>query len=92
MSCGQTASLAKSSVINRQSQLRAGIAQLKIAHPALLIYDPMEFLCDDTACHIVIDEVLIYRDSHRLSSRGSLLFARKFLDVLTHSTGPGSAP
>ena len=57
---GQTASLAKSSVVNRQSQLRAGIAQLKIAHPALLIYDPMEFLCDDTACHLVIDEVLIY--------------------------------
>ncbi len=89
---GQTASLAKSSVVNRQSQLRAGIAQLKIAHPALLIYDPMEFLCDDTACHIVIDDVLIYRDSHHLSSRGSMFFARKFLDVLTRSPGHGSAP
>jgi peptidoglycan/LPS O-acetylase OafA/YrhL len=88
---GQSVSQAKSSVVNRQSQLRAGIAQLKIAHPALLTYDPLEFLCDDTSCHIVIDDILIYRDSHHLSSRGSMLFARKFLPVLTRSTGRGSA-
>ena len=82
--------------LNEIVVVAAGHEEVSAAFRTELFYDERSQKAgsarDDNACHIVIDEILIYRDSHHLSSRGSILFARKFLDFLTRSTGRGSDP
>ena len=46
--------------------------------PALHVFDPMRFLCDDRWCYAVVDNVLLYLDNNHLSRAGSLFFADKF--------------
>lgn len=75
--------VSKQIVLDRQAQLRKGLNQIKQHHPDLRIFDPADFLCDQKNCYAKINGVLVYRDSHHLSIRGSELFARHFFSWLS---------
>jgi peptidoglycan/LPS O-acetylase OafA/YrhL len=73
-------------VQRRQLGPRQLVAKLTQAHPALLVFDPLETLCTAGTCRIQRDGHLVYRDSHHLSAWGSQQLARVFLAWLaTHS-------
>jgi peptidoglycan/LPS O-acetylase OafA/YrhL len=78
----ESASISRAVVAARQAALRSAIAELKNRHSKLLVYDPADFLCDESSCHAVVGGVLAYRDSHHLSLRGSVLFAQHFVPLL----------
>ena len=50
---------------------------IKTQFPHLLIYDPVEDLCDQTNCYLMKNGVLLYRDNHHLSIDGSKYLALK---------------
>ena len=55
---------------------RGIIAQLKKSNPSLVIYDPLDFLCDQNTCSYKQGDTVLYRDTHHLSLQGSNLLTR----------------
>lgn len=53
--------------------------RLVTTHPKVHLYDSFDLLCDKEICNFENDDMLFYRDSHRLSLRGSTFFAKYFL-------------
>lgn len=74
--------LPKSEVISRQGELRKMLETLKERHPELEVYDPIDIFCVNDFCNISREGVLLYRDSHHLSYRGSQIYAEDFLRKL----------
>lgn len=72
-------SISKQIVLQRQDQLRVILKNIKNNHPNIRIFDPLNFMCNEKDCRVKIDDVLLYRDSHHLSTRGSELFAKNFI-------------
>jgi hypothetical protein len=73
-------------VLVRQREPRALLAKLLVAHPQLASFDPLDAICDGQRCAIKIEDMLLYRDSHHLSFRGSQRVARAFLAWLGKGT------
>jgi len=71
--------LTTSEVAGRQRNLRGMLRRLVDAHPKVRVYDPLGMFCDEQNCNFETSEILLYRDSHHLSLRGSALFAENFL-------------
>ena len=71
-----------SAVYERQAMQRGLINKIKIAHPAIRVYDPLRTFCDLDYCYIDKNNELMYRDSHHLSLRGSSGYALNFLKWL----------
>lgn len=69
----------KDVVENRQAPLRKIVSRLQAANPPLAVYDPTSLMCNTKECGYTMDNVILYRDSHHLSNRGSLEYAKKFL-------------
>ena len=46
--------------------------------PQVKVFDAAAQLCDDRRCRVMIDDVLIYRDTHHLSYRGDLWMGERF--------------
>ncbi len=65
-------------VVQRQAEYRRIVDDVRRAHPALHVFDPMPYLCDSRWCYGEKDHVLMYVDDNHLSRAGSLLFAGKF--------------
>lgn len=63
----------------RQADLRKIVDRLKSAHPTLRIFDPIDFTCEEKKCGYKQGDVIVYRDSHHLSRRGSILYAERFI-------------
>ncbi|WP_298012464.1 acyltransferase family protein [uncultured Castellaniella sp.] len=78
----RSCTLKKTDVMLRQQQLREVIQQLRISHPKLRVFDPLQFMCDEATCKFDGEKMLLYRDSNHLSSHGSLLFAKEFIPWL----------
>lgn len=78
MSCTQR----QADVLARQGELRIMLEELKTKHPQLEVYDPLGVFCARDVCSISKDGVLLYRDSHHLSERGSRIYAEDFLRIL----------
>ena len=68
----------KAEVVERQGVYRQIVREVNDKLPALHVFDPMRFLCDDRWCYAVVDNVLLYLDNNHLSRAGSLFFADKF--------------
>jgi len=68
----------KAEVVERQGVYRQIVREVNDKLPALHVFDPMRFLCDDRWCYAVVDHVLLYLDNNHLSRAGSLFFADKF--------------
>jgi len=74
--------LPRSEVELRQAEQRALINKLKQQHPLLMIFDPINLICQKDFCSFQNEDRVIYRDSHHLSLRGSDLYAAYFLNWL----------
>ena len=48
--------------------------------PQIAWFDSSTALCDDSACHAMIDGRLMYRDNNHLSYDGDLLVGRHFAE------------
>jgi peptidoglycan/LPS O-acetylase OafA/YrhL len=68
-------------VIARQGELRNIVSKLKNSNPSLKIFDPINLLCSSEKCGYKRDGVIIYRDSHHLTLRGSNLFAEQYIST-----------
>jgi hypothetical protein len=75
-------SIPLSEVKMRQFQFRSLVAQLKKKHPKLKVFDPLKIFCKNDLCSYRDDKKMFYRDSHHLSSYGSDLYGKHFLEVL----------
>jgi hypothetical protein len=42
-------------------------------------YSPLDHFCNDTECNSVINETLLYRDTHHMNKNGSI-YVGQFLD------------
>ena len=78
-----TCKLPKSIALERQKELRGMLYRLVTAHPKVRLYDSFNSLCDKETCNFENDDILLYRDSHHLSIRGSMFFAKDFLKWLS---------
>ncbi|SIR84383.1 Peptidoglycan/LPS O-acetylase OafA/YrhL, contains acyltransferase and SGNH-hydrolase domains [Pseudomonas sp. B10] len=74
--------LKQADVLARQSELRLMLEALKTKHPQLEVYDPLGVFCTRDVCSISKEGILLYRDSHHLSERGSRIYAEDFLRIL----------
>lgn len=71
--------ISRREALERQVDLRRIVDRLKASHPGLTVFDPIDLVCDDDRCGYTKADVVIYRDSHHLSKRGSVLYAQRFL-------------
>ena len=71
----------KAEVMERQAELRNIVEKLKNSNPSLNIFDPIDLLCNNEKCGYKRDGIIIYRDSHHLTLRGSNLFAEQYLST-----------
>ena len=71
----------KAEVIARQAELRNIVSKLKNSNPSLNIFDPIDLLCNSENCVYKRDGIIIYRDSHHLTLRGSNLFAEQYIST-----------
>lgn len=78
----KTCQISKLEVLDRQSILRSIISRLQTNHPSLKIFDPVDFVCPNQNCAYKNDEMIIYRDSHHLTRRGSEIFAQHAQDLI----------
>ncbi len=68
----------KAAVIARQAPYRTVVEAVRRQLPALRVFDPLPYMCDEQWCYAVKDQKLLYLDDHHLSREGSLFFADKF--------------
>lgn len=66
---------------NRQEDLRNIIKKLKTSNPDLIVYDPLDLFCDEHSCRYKAENIILYRDSHHITRRGSDLYAEHFFDT-----------
>jgi peptidoglycan/LPS O-acetylase OafA/YrhL len=70
--------VAKAAVLERQAPYRQVVQDVKRRIPALNVFDPLQYLCDERWCFAIVDNQLLYYDGNHLSRTGSLFFADKF--------------
>lgn len=75
-------SLKNSDFLARQKSHRVMVERLLKDYPQLLIYDPSSIFCNQGNCFYMDNDVVMYRDSHHLSLRGSKIYANQFLNWL----------
>jgi peptidoglycan/LPS O-acetylase OafA/YrhL len=66
-------------VIERQKDFKKIVYKLKHQNPELRIYEPIDFACAGNKCSYKNNNVVLYRDSHHLSLRGSDFYISSFL-------------
>lgn len=66
----------------QQASMRRVVRRLSEENPALRVYDPINALCGPDLCDILRSDMLVYRDWHHLSLRGSDMLAKPFLTWL----------
>lgn len=71
----------KAIALERQAELRGIVAKLKSLNPQLNVFDPIDLLCGNDWCGYKRDGVIIYRDSHHLTLRGSNIFAGLYIST-----------
>jgi peptidoglycan/LPS O-acetylase OafA/YrhL len=71
--------LLEDEVTERQKDFKKIIHKLKQQNPNLRIYESVDFACKDSKCSYKNNDVILYRDSHHLSLRGSDFYISNFL-------------
>lgn len=69
--------IARAEVDARQRDLRAMLAGLKVRHPEIGLFDPLDIICGKEKCSIAQNGTILYSDSTHLSPRGSVIVGRK---------------
>jgi len=70
--------ISRAVVAERQAPYRAIIEQARREAPALRIFDPIPYLCDEQWCSAIRDGQLLYSDSNHLSPAGSRFLSEHF--------------
>lgn len=78
----QKCHLTRHEVDLRQSEQRVLVEKLQQQHLSLLVYDPIELFCSKDICNFQVSEIILYNDSHHLTSRGAQLYADYFIEWL----------
>ncbi|UEP28000.1 acyltransferase family protein [Burkholderia sp. B21-007] len=84
MSAAQRCAIGYREHVTRMAPFTALIDELKHRHPALLVYDPANALCDRSrdTCPMTKDRHYLYSYGDHLSDYGNELVARQFLPLL----------
>ncbi|WP_176016822.1 MULTISPECIES: acyltransferase family protein [Burkholderia] len=84
MSAAQRCAIGYRAHVARMAPFTALIDELKRRHPALLVYDPANALCDRSrdTCPMTKDRHYLYSYGDHLSDYGNELVARQFLPLL----------
>ena len=72
-------SVPRATAWEQQASMRRVARRLAAAHPALRVFNPIDALCGSDRCDILQGDMLVYRDRHHLSLRGSDKLGRPFL-------------
>ncbi len=75
-------SIPRSSAWAQQATMRRIARRLTDKHPELSVFNPIDILCDSENCAVMQEDMLVYRDTHHLSLRGSEMLGRSFLNWL----------
>ena len=67
-------------VENRQLLLRQIIDELKTSNPAIIVFDPMDIVCNGDKCSFIKNGHSLYRDSHHLSWFGASLYGKLLVE------------
>jgi peptidoglycan/LPS O-acetylase OafA/YrhL len=70
--------VATSAVFAQQAEYRAMVQAVQHRFPAVHVFDPLYWLCDDQLCYAAKGNQVFFVDDNHLSRSGSLLFADKF--------------
>jgi peptidoglycan/LPS O-acetylase OafA/YrhL len=62
----------RAAVDSAQRPYRTIVAEVLRAHPTVLEFDPLPYLCDASSCHAVRGSRFLYRDHDHLSRTGAL--------------------
>ena len=73
----------KAAVLERQSEYRSIVAAVQRERPAVKVFDPLPYLCDDRVCRAMTDDQMLYSDSNHLTLTGSRLLGEKLALQLT---------
>lgn len=71
--------LAKNEVLKRQKDYQYLLAKLQKSHPGVLLFNPLEYMCNQQSCFLSYKQHVLYRDSHHLSVTGSHFIGKKLL-------------
>ena len=77
---GESCSIARSEVTQRQARYDAVVDRVGKSNPKLRILDPKNYLRNETYCPVIKDNILLYKDSHHLSERGGQWLAERMKD------------
>jgi peptidoglycan/LPS O-acetylase OafA/YrhL len=69
----------KNDVLIRQKEYKEILSKLKVKYPEILVFNPMEYMCNKQNCQITYKHHLLYRDSHHLSIAGSQYIGNKLV-------------
>lgn len=84
--------VAKSVVMDRQSNYRTLVAELRLRYPKLRVFDAAAPLCDAEQCYAIRDGHAYYYDSHHVSNYGARIIARKLREFLSLGPNPDRSP
>ncbi len=65
-------------IFKTRGAYEAAIRKSMSRRPQLRVFNPADYLCDDSWCYAQRDGKLLYRDNNHLSYEGSLYFSDKF--------------
>ena len=63
-------------VTERGHAMRELLAGLTSHHPGVKLFDPMNYLCDESYCYSIFNKKLIYWDDNHLNDEGSKLISK----------------
>ena len=75
-------SLTREAAVKRQAAHRDILRRVAERHPSARIFDPYDALCPAQTCAYRSGDHLLYSDSHHLTTHGSAVVAKGFLDWL----------
>jgi hypothetical protein len=62
-----------------------------ISHPNLRVFDSTSWFCDESLCPVVIDSVIVYRDTSHISDTFAKTLGDEFKHLLLDALRPNSA-
>jgi hypothetical protein len=72
--------VARAQVDARNSAYREVISELKKEFPTLMVFDPLSYFCDSSACNAMNAGHLLYSDDNHLSAMGAVYISAKFFE------------
>ena len=61
----------RKNILARHKDYRKIVADLKLMHPKITVYDPLDIFCDDSTCYAIREDNLYYFDDDHISVSGS---------------------